>query len=261
VHPGSVAFTMDDGFWDQAEIGAEIFLAEDCPVTIFVITDFLDGKLWPWDDRLAWVFEHTRQTRLDGAHLGIHTPLQLASQMDRAVALRKVRAHCKQLPREPVESILSQLSTLLEVEVPVSPPRRHRPMTWDAVRSLAARGVDFGPHSRSHYILSRLGDEAARAEIQGSWSRLRAELPAPAPVFAWPTGRAADFSERDIQLVKSLGLIGAVATDDNYASAGDAEQMYRLRRFAMPASIEDAVQYASWVERFKQLARGERSAR
>src|SRR5689334_9960024 len=41
----AVAFTIDDGYYDVGQIAAPIFADFDCPVTVFVITDFLDGKI------------------------------------------------------------------------------------------------------------------------------------------------------------------------------------------------------------------------
>lgn len=43
---GAVAFTIDDGYVDQAEIAGGVFAEFDCPVTTFVATGFLDGHLW-----------------------------------------------------------------------------------------------------------------------------------------------------------------------------------------------------------------------
>ena len=41
----SIAFTVDDGFEDQVKIAAPIFTESCCPVTYFLITDFIDtGK-------------------------------------------------------------------------------------------------------------------------------------------------------------------------------------------------------------------------
>src|SRR5262245_54695213 len=54
-----VAFTIDDGFADQAELARSAFLSVNCPVTIFLVTGFLDQKLWPWDDRVAFILKRT----------------------------------------------------------------------------------------------------------------------------------------------------------------------------------------------------------
>src|SRR5690606_6151573 len=109
-----------------------------------------------------------------------------------------------------------------------------------------------------HGIVSRMSDETARRELLGAWDRVRAELAAPVRVYGWPTGRAADFTPRDIAILREHGFHGAVATDDDYADlgrSGDPDALFRLRRFAMPAALDDFIQYSTGIERAKQLAR------
>src|SRR5437762_7191960 len=57
----AVAFTVDDGYAGFARIAAPIFAEYDCPVTLFVTTGFLDGQLWLWWDRVAFLFTHTQR--------------------------------------------------------------------------------------------------------------------------------------------------------------------------------------------------------
>ena len=57
-----VAFTMDDGFIDQATIAAPIFIEYNCPVTVFLITGMLDGKIWPWFDQVDYYLTNTRKS-------------------------------------------------------------------------------------------------------------------------------------------------------------------------------------------------------
>src|SRR5262245_38025762 len=56
---GAIAFTFDDGYQDQATIGAGIFSEFDCPVTTFVTTGFVDRTMWFWWDRIQYVFRET----------------------------------------------------------------------------------------------------------------------------------------------------------------------------------------------------------
>ena len=60
----AVAFTIDDGYADHAEVAAPLFAAFDCPVTTFVTTGFLDGELWLWWDQVRYVFENTDRKSL-----------------------------------------------------------------------------------------------------------------------------------------------------------------------------------------------------
>ena len=61
----SVAFTMDDGFYDQAALAAPVFIEFGCPVTIFLITGMLDGELWPWDDQVTYLLKEARTRSIE----------------------------------------------------------------------------------------------------------------------------------------------------------------------------------------------------
>jgi hypothetical protein len=50
----AIAFTIDDGYFDHARIGAPVFAEFDCPATIFAVTGFLDGKIWLWWDQIRY---------------------------------------------------------------------------------------------------------------------------------------------------------------------------------------------------------------
>lgn len=256
-----VAFTVDDGFEDQAELARSAFIPFGCPVTIFLITGFLDGQIWPWDDRLAYIV--TRASDDAATHVtveGHRLRLSLQTATQRRHALDQLRDLCKSVDNADLYRIVDSIAQQLQVQLPVPPPPAFKPLAWDDVRALESEGVDFGPHSMTHRIFSRLTREEAVAEIGGSWRRLQQELRRPLPVFAWPTGRARDYTQRDIELLRDLGLSAFVTTEADYAFLGrrstDAVSPYSLRRFSLPMRIRDVLQYGSWIERGKQIARG-----
>jgi peptidoglycan/xylan/chitin deacetylase (PgdA/CDA1 family) len=254
-----VAFTIDDGFADQGELVRSVFIPSSCPVTIFLITGFLDGQLWPWDDRLAYVM-----TRADpfASHIvldGHKVRLSLQTEAQRHHSLEQVRNLCKSIGNANLYPLIDSIAQQLRLEIPTLPPPALRPLSWDQVRSLESEGVDFAPHSITHRIFSQLSREEAVAEISGSWRRLQEELRRPLPVFAWPTGRSTDYGERDVGLLRELGLSAYATTEADYAFIGrrtaDAVSPYSLRRFSLPTRIRDVLQYGSWIERGKQIAR------
>lgn len=256
---GSVIFTMDDGFWDQAEIGAELFLAYDIPVTIFLITGLQDGKLWPWDDRLAWIYEHTRAERLSISFHGQRLEQVLNPNLDqRRSTMRETRAIFKTLPFDELEPALIALAQQSGVDVPETPPQIHRGIGWDNARSLEQRGVDFGPHTISHGIISRMTESQATTELLDAWQRLKAELRNPVNIYGWPTGRASDFGPREVSIVREAGFRAAVATGDNYTDLklGEADEaMFRLQRFGLPNALDKFISTRSWVGRARNAVK------
>jgi peptidoglycan/xylan/chitin deacetylase (PgdA/CDA1 family) len=251
-----VAFTIDDGFADQATLVRDVFTPLECPVTIFAISGFLDGDIWPWDDQLAFAFQHTTVPHATLSVGDQRLSVEIPNRERRLEQLERVRNLCKVIPNDQIYDVVKKISYALHVDIPTAAPPEHRAMTWDEARALESEGADIGPHSVSHRIFSRLKNEDAQRELRVSWNRLQKELRNPLPIFAWPTGRHIDFGEKDILLAKDLGMRACVATDDDYAHLrpnSDETDFFRLKRFSLPFDTIGVLRYGSWLERGRQL--------
>lgn len=253
--PDCVAFTIDDGFADQAQLVHEAFLPLHCPVTVFLVSGFLDHLLWPWDDQLAFAFYATPSGRVTVTIRDETFVYEISDRASRRRALTDVRDRCKKGPTSDLYELVRSIATSLGTAIPNEAPPEHRAMSWNDARELERHGVDFGPHSVTHRILAGLTSKEAHEEIANSHARLTQELAKPLSVFAWPTGRRGDYSARDISIAQGLGLDACVATDSDYAfvSAGDADSLYSIRRFSLPHDIVTVLRYGSWIERARQL--------
>ena len=176
------------------------------------------------------------------------------------VHLNPVRARL--LGTEERLNAITQLARDAGVELPARAPRQYSPMTWDALRAAEQGGMEFGPHTVTHPILAQAPAEQAAAEVAQSWTRLRQQATNPVPVFCYPNGQFSDFGAREIQVVKQAGMQGAVSGEPGYFDRDeirrDADEGFRVRRFAFPDDMTDVIQYVSGIERMKQLLRGQR---
>ncbi len=253
----AVVFCMDDGYADQAQVLAPLFLEYDSPVTCFLITDLLDRRDWPWDDKVAWLINHTGVSRISLEVGGEALLYRLEKPEHRREARHDVWDRLKALPAAEVPEVLERLARACHLALPDAAPAGYEPMAWDQARALAARGVQFGPHSRSHRILSRLGAEDSEQEIIHSWQRLREELPAPAPVFCYPTGRAEDFGPREQATVERLGLRAAACAIPAplRLQAHRPPPLYAIPRMDLPRDFGTFVRYCAWMEAFRDRFR------
>lgn len=256
---GMVAFTVDDGYAEFASVAAPIFAEFDCPVTVFLPTDFVDGRCWMWWDRVLYAFYESPRRELRHEQLtgGVRRTWADASSA-RLAAIPLIRSLQRARPNDLQERI-ALLAAELEVGFPMQPPPHFSAMSWDTVRSLARRGVTFGAHTRTHPTLSTLSDAEVHAEIVESWTRLNEETSAVSQVFAYPIGTRRDAGERESRIVEAAGMIGALSGVPDHVTP-DCQSAYSLPRFAIPPSIAEFRLLVGGQERALQLLRRRRRA-
>ncbi len=247
-----VAITVDDGFEEQVRIGADLFAAYDCPTTCFLVSDFVDSKLWPWDYKLMYLAQKAPAQTIDIDIEGKTHSIALGTPDSKAFLLRLGR----QIAPEAVAQTVQLIAARAGVDIPDTPPPEMQPTNWSAVRAAEKKGMCFGPHSASHFILSRTRDETLRDEIERSARRLREECAQPAQVFCYPSGKAHEFDQRAIALLRAQGLASAVTTEPGYLEQDIAHRYdgYRfvLPRLPLPDDMHEFKLYTSWAQRVRE---------
>lgn len=152
------------------------------------------------------------------------------------------------------------LAAAADVELPERPPLRYAPMSWDQVRALELRGMNFGPHTVTHPVLTHTTAEQSRREIEDSWLRLQHQAARPTPIFCYPNGQSTDYGAREIAVLRTLRFAGAVVGITGYAQApaftADPDGPFQVQRFGYPDDIREFTQCVSGLERVNQLVRG-----
>ena len=247
----TVAFTVDDGYADFASVGSSIFAEFDCPVTVFIVTGAVDSGGWYWWDRLHEVIGRAPAGALqvDVGKSRFSAPIGTRDLADQAA--RALTEALKRVSDDERRRVLAEVEQVVGTDLPTRSPAKFAPMTWDQIRECARRGATFGSHTVSHPIMSRLADDSARREIEGSWLRLRAETTGAAvPIFCYPNGGPDDISSREFDNLRSLGFDSAVTATSGYASVSmwhsSADSPFLLPRFG----------YNGNPAFFKQIATG-----
>jgi peptidoglycan/xylan/chitin deacetylase (PgdA/CDA1 family) len=248
----ALVFTVDDGYADFVTEAAPVFAAYDCPVTVFLISDFVAGKLWNWFDKVEWAFRESDRQGLDFEIDRCRFVLHWNDASQRQTATERITEALKRVSDTVKEESILELAQALEVDLPSGVPSRDRGMTWEDVRACARRGVTFGPHSVTHPILSQVDDERAEAEISGSWEAILSETTASVPVFCYPNGTAGDFSAREKAIVRGLGMKAALSTiPGSVRSTRGRLKMsdpYSAPRYSYPEDKRSFIQIASGLQ-------------
>ena len=237
--PYALAITVDDGYGDFQENGHPVFTEYGLPVTVFLVTDFLDGKIWLWFDRVVDAF---RRGKADTASIevpgGGKFECKLGSEESRRREGQRLADLAVNWSTAERRKMVGELPAILQAEMPDEVPTEYRPLEWDAVRAMAASGVEFGAHTKTHPILSAVEDpQELRDEIAGSKARIEAELDRPVIHFCYPNGKMRDIGSKAEGAVKAAGMRTAVTAEPglNYAR----QNAFLLRRVGVDPSHEE----------------------
>ena len=240
----SICFTIDDGYFEQAALAAPVFEKHNCPVSIFLITGFVDGKLWPWYDQAKYIFSKTKKRKLE---LSLYDkPLEYdLSERSWLECVRSFRELCKTLPEDELFRAIDELSCVADVGIPEQPATIAQPMTWGMAREFEERNARFGPHSETHMIMSNIDRDRVRDEMSQSWARVKTELVQPLDIFCFPNGRSEqDFNDVDVAMARALGFSAVLSTDPGYVHRRQMDR-YCFDRISFPDGMDELVRVVS----------------
>lgn len=227
-----VAFTVDDGYQDFADIAAPIFQEFDCPATVFVVPEVIAGRCWFWWDQLTWLAQQvdgTLTTTVEGVELCLR-PVRSSPGLD--PSLRQLAERVRGVSRSAMRAVIDGWARQVGLAFPAERPARFRVMDWDTLRQLEAAGFRVGAHSMTHPILARCADAEAEWEITESLARVRAEMKNPSRLFAYPNGQPQDFGTREECLVQRAGCLGGLSTSPGRVPTTAAPR--DMRAFSLP---------------------------
>jgi peptidoglycan/xylan/chitin deacetylase (PgdA/CDA1 family) len=197
----TIVLTFDDGYADFIEHAYPVLERYEVPVTLFLVSEFADGRLWLWFDAIQYLIDQTREVRCDLSLNGNDLHLELTSVGARRLAWGTIADECASMDPAEQRAAIARLQDALQLSLPSAPTADYRAMTWDEARRLDSQLVDFGSHTYSHPILSRCTTAQIHHEVHESKRVLEAQLRRSVDAFCYPSGRPEDYDERAIQSV------------------------------------------------------------
>ena len=177
----TVVVTVDDGYRDFYETAFPALNRYQIPSTVFLTTDLPDRNGWLWVDQVTWCIRQSKVREI-ALKIGERERWMFYTDEQRRAVGTQLKEAMKRIPDRDRLELLETLPRLLEVKLPDKPPESYAPLQWDDVRTLSKNGVEFGAHTRTHPILSRLATiEQLQDEIGGSKRRIEQEAGSRSP--------------------------------------------------------------------------------
>lgn len=233
--PRSLVVTFDDGHADNYTNAFPVLKSVGVPATIFLSTQYIDAPQTPfWFDRVAELFFFAPNGSVTLSALD-----QACTFGDIASRRHETDQILRRLKREPNPrrlAVLAELEQLFARHVPVDKAARRRAMTWEEVREMADSGIEFGSHTVTHPILSRLDDAEILRELSVSRGRIRACTGQSVDAVAYPVGKVDAYDERAIRAAKACGYRVGLAYETGINPQLGAN-LFELRRLAVERNV------------------------
>lgn len=209
--PGkSIVITVDDGYRDFYEWAYPQLNERGLKATFFVTTNFLDGNIWLWPDRLEYAIRSAHNDEVTVIISGNHETFSLVSKIDKTCCLRAFIDYCISCPNEEKERFISDLIEILRVELPDAPPPEFRPTNWNELREMQGGGIEIGSHTMNHPILSRIDQARLIEEVFTSKKILEGKTGSEIKSFCYPNSAPQDITNEVVKTVEMAGYAGAV---------------------------------------------------
>jgi hypothetical protein len=112
---------------------------------------------------------------------------------------------------------LAEIRGKLDIHTPTEVARdsHFRMLDNQSIADMSASGlIEFGAHTATHTILSRVDEARARQEITSSIEDTQRLTGKPCRLFAYPNGQPGDYNEAVIRFLERSGIGAAVTTRD-----------------------------------------------
>lgn len=219
--------TFDDGYLDNYTNAFPILKKYNFPAVIYLTSGHIGSNRPFYWDLVAYCFYHTERNKIlfpDGVERGwesIDEKNQISKQWIESM---------KVLNEDQKQNWISRIPENLNVSIPDN-YFKNLMMNWEQIREMSAANIDFGAHTVTHPILTRISPEQVRTEISDSKKKIEQELGRPVTSLAYPNGMKADFNDTVIQLTKESGFATAFTLLNGPTTSSEVKNMpYSIRR-------------------------------
>lgn len=201
-----VLITFDDGYLDNWQNAFPVLRSHGVPAVFFLVSRFVGTGHVMWWEEIAYVLRNTRKRRVQ-----IHYPQSSLFDLDQE-GERAALTRLLQIAAGPNNQDNERFLTGLEAacDSPRPKPEDERCfLNWEEAAIMLRGGMEFGSHTHSHEILSRLSPERQYEELVESRQILTERLGTPIDTLAYPVGLRHTFSDVTKEAARRAGYRAA----------------------------------------------------
>lgn len=218
--------TFDDGYRDNFTLAFPILRDLRIPATIFLSTGHIGAQKLFWWDAIAYSFKTSMLGSAPVPQIR-EKAFELQSASQKRAAIDAVLEWCKGVDNDERRAFIAALPALLGVELPGNVAAGMH-LNWDEAREMARGGMEFGAHTVTHPILSRVDRQQLELEVATSKADIERETGQKVLAFAYPAGTRKRRDAAARASVEACGYRFAVAYDEGVESCPDRFEMPRI---------------------------------
>jgi peptidoglycan/xylan/chitin deacetylase (PgdA/CDA1 family) len=226
-----VCITIDDGYRDTLQWAYPILKRHEVPFALYVPTSFPDrlGELW-W---LALEAVVARNTRVSLLIDGEERAFDCDSVADKRHLFDQLYGFLRSFTREEdMRAVVRDLCGRYSIDIAAFCDELC--MNWLELTELAADPlVTIGAHTVNHYMLAKVPERIARAEMEMSRAVIEASLDRRPEHLSYPVGDPTSAGPREFRIAANLGFTTAVTTRPGVLFPEHAEHLTALPRISL----------------------------
>lgn len=225
-----VAFTLDDGYRNNAEFAAPVFRKYGVPYTIFINPGFVERTRTIWWETAAALVENNRAFDFDFGE-GMET-VKAVTRTEKYAAFDRLAAFVQSIDED--EAVRRIDAAAKDHGIAPMAIVEDLVMTADELRELCADPlVHLGAHTINHINLKRANAKRLHEEITGSMARIEAYVGKRPLSFSFPYGWSTATGPREAEAALSAGVHLAVTTQPGILKASRLEKRGEMPRISL----------------------------
>ena len=246
----AVAITFDDGFESIYTHALPVLKKFQAPASVYLVTDLVDSNETLWFCYLIDALGKT--TASNFSWQGVEYVIGTAKE--KAVVSNQIQARLKVLhPEELNSELANMLEKLGYSRGPIESGNPFRILNRSQISEMRKSGLfEFGSHTTSHRILTRLDSKAVEAEVTESAEAVRSITGAICREFAYPNGQKADIGFDIKGQMDEVGYRLVMTTQDGYNEARTSP--YEIRRIGVGPGL-DAVTFGDRLDPLRVMVK------